>query len=357
MPANWSRSRPATNSTALPFIRTPGRCWRQSRFPIRKSKNDVVGPSCAARFRARSLRQVPVASTRGARWPSPSAPTWFRRSKKRRPATGQPAFASESGPAKETMPMVAALSAPPVTPAVLRERIAQLPRVSLAQLPTPLDEAPRFSAALGGPRILIKREDLTGLAFGGNKSRMLEFRIANALREGADCIINGAAVQSNDCRQTAAAGAKLGLKVYLVLKERRNRSDPHPQGNFLLDKLLGAEVITIGPDEAVSQQQVMTDLAERLRSEGHRPYLSLQDLHLWAVGYVDCFLEIQEQLAAMGVPAGYIYLTSGLMSQAGLVLGARATGASLGVVGVCPSHHQPDSRERMASLATEAGRF
>jgi 1-aminocyclopropane-1-carboxylate deaminase/D-cysteine desulfhydrase-like pyridoxal-dependent ACC family enzyme len=253
--------------------------------------------------------------------------------------------------------MVAALSAPPVTPAVLRERIAQLPRVSLAQLPTPLDEAPRFSAALGGPRILIKREDLTGLAFGGNKSRMLEFRIANALREGADCIINGAAVQSNDCRQTAAAGAKLGLKVYLVLKERRNRSDPHPQGNFLLDKLLGAEVITIGPDEAVSQQQVMTDLAERLRSEGHRPYLSLQDLHLWAVGYVDCFLEIQEQLAAMGVPAGYIYLTSGLMSQAGLVLGARATGSSMRILGICPSHHQPDSRERIASLATEAGHF
>ena len=142
-----------------------------------------------------------------------------------------------------------------------------------------------------------------------------------------------------------------------MLKERRNRSDPHPQGNFLLDKLLGAEVITIGPDEAVSQQQVMTDLAERLRSEGHRPYLSLQDLHLWAVGYVDCFLEIQGQLAAMGVPAGYIYLTSGLMSQAGLVLAARATGSSMRILGICPSHHQPDSRERIASLATEAGHF
>jgi 1-aminocyclopropane-1-carboxylate deaminase/D-cysteine desulfhydrase-like pyridoxal-dependent ACC family enzyme len=224
-------------------------------------------------------------------------------------------------------------------------------------LPTPLDEAPRFSAALGGPRILIKREDLTGLAFGGNKTRMLEFRMANALKEGADCIINGAAVQSNDCRQTAAAGAKLGLKVYLVLKERRNRPDAQPQGNFLLDKLLGAEVITIGPDESVSQQQTILDLADRLRSEGHHPYLSLQDLHLWAVGYVDCLLEIQEQLAVMGVQADHIYLTSGLMSQAGLMLGVRATGAPLGVVGVCPSRHQPDSRDRIAALATEAGRF
>src|SRR5262249_9387202 len=158
-------------------------------------------------------------------------------------------------------------------------------------LPTPLEEAPRFSAALGGPRILIKREDLTGLAFGGNKSRLLEFRMANALRQGADCIINGAAAQSNDCRQTAAARAKLGLKVYLVLKERADRSDAQPPGNLLLDELLGAEVITIGPDEAVSQHQVMLDLAKRLQAEGHRPYLSNQDLHLWAVAYVDCFLE------------------------------------------------------------------
>jgi 1-aminocyclopropane-1-carboxylate deaminase/D-cysteine desulfhydrase-like pyridoxal-dependent ACC family enzyme len=253
--------------------------------------------------------------------------------------------------------MFECLSPVPITPAMLTERVACVPRVSLAKLPTPLDEAPRFSAALGGPRILIKREDLTGLAFGGNKTRMLEFRMANALREGADCIINGAAVQSNDCRQTAAAGAKLGLKVYLVLKEFRSRSDAAPQGNFLLDRLLGAEVITIGPDESVSQQQAMVDLAERLRSEGHRPYLAFQDLHLWAVAYVDCFLEIHNQLADMGVQAQYIYLTSELMSQAGLMLGVRATDAPLSVVGMSPSHHQTDTRERIASLAAAAGRF
>ena len=244
-----------------------------------------------------------------------------------------------------------------VTADTLRERIANVPRVSLAKLPTPLDDAPRFSAALGGPRILIKREDLTGLAFGGNKTRMLEFRMANALRQGADCVINGAAVQSNDCRQTAAAGAKLGLKVYLVLKERRNRPDAVPQGNFLLDNLLGAEVITIGPDDPTDQRQAMLDLADRLRSEGHHPYMSLQDLHLWAVAYVDCFLEIHQQLAAMGVQANYIYLTSGLMSQAGMMLGVRAINAPIKVVGICPSHHQPDSRQRMASLATQAGQF
>src|SRR5579859_5323951 len=157
--------------------------------------------------------------------------------------------------------MLDTLSAVPIAPAALRERIAGVPRISLAKLPTPLDETPRFSAALGGPRILIKRDDLTGLAFGGNKTRMLEFRMANALREGADCIINGAAVQSNDCRQTAAAGAKLGLKVYLVLKEFRDAPDAYPQGNFLLDNLLGAEIITISPDESISQQAKIAELA------------------------------------------------------------------------------------------------
>src|SRR5262249_55771037 len=157
--------------------------------------------------------------------------------------------------------MIETLTSVPITTEQLRERVARVPRVSLAQLPTPLDEVPRFSAALGGPRILIKREDLTGLAFGGNKTRMLEFRMANALAEGADCIINGAAVQSNDCRQTAAAGAKLGLRVYLVLKERRDHPAATPQGNFLLDNLLGAEVITLGPDESISQRAAMLDLA------------------------------------------------------------------------------------------------
>jgi 1-aminocyclopropane-1-carboxylate deaminase/D-cysteine desulfhydrase-like pyridoxal-dependent ACC family enzyme len=253
--------------------------------------------------------------------------------------------------------MIETLTSVPISVDELRERVARVPRVSLAKLPTPLDDVPRFSAALGGPRILIKREDLTGLAFGGNKTRMLEFRMANALAEGADCIINGAAVQSNDCRQTAAAGAKLGLKVYLVLKERRDQPDATPQGNFLLDNLLGAEVITLGPDDSVSQHEAMVDLAERLRADGHRPYMALQDLHLWAVGYVDCLLELSAQLAAMDVRPTHIYLTSGLMSQAGLLLGIRATGLPARLVGVCPSHHQPDSRARIAALATEAGRF
>src|SRR5438094_835236 len=103
-----------------------------------------------------------------------------------------------------------------------------------------------------------------GLAAGRSAERACER--SSDWRPGAPGIIKGAAVQSNDCRQTAAAGAKLGLKVYLVLKERHDRADGQPQGNFLLDKLLGAEVITIGPDESVSQQQTILDLRDRLRA-------------------------------------------------------------------------------------------
>src|SRR5437660_6016383 len=119
----------------------------------------------------------------------------------------------------------------------LRAAIARLPRVKLAQLPTPLEDCPRLSEAVGKVRILMKRDDLTGLAFGGNKTRKFDFTFADALREGADCVITGAASQSNHARQAAAAAAKLGMKAYLV-----NRYDARArqgiQGNLLLDCIL-----------------------------------------------------------------------------------------------------------------------
>jgi 1-aminocyclopropane-1-carboxylate deaminase/D-cysteine desulfhydrase-like pyridoxal-dependent ACC family enzyme len=245
----------------------------------------------------------------------------------------------------------------PIPAAELRERINGVPRVKLAKLPTPLDDAQRLSAALGGPRILIKRDDLTGLALGGNKTRMLDFRMANALKQGADCIINGAATQSNDCRQTAAAGAKLGLQVYLVLRERRKRVEACPQGNLLLDHLFGATVITIDRDAEDDQRQMMLDLAEKLRREGRRPYLALDDFYLWAIGYADCLLEIYEQLDERGIQAHHIYLTANLMSHAGMLLGSTCLGVPFSVVGVNPSHHQPETKMRIADLTTEAGHF
>src|SRR5207249_3724703 len=137
----------------------------------------------------------------------------------------------------------------PMSVDTLRAAIDRLPRLNLAQLPTPLEECPRLGEALGGLRVAIKRDDLTGLAFGGNKTRKFDFTFADAVKEGADCVITGAASQSNHARQAAAAAAKLGMKAYLV-----NRYDARArqgiQGNLLLDCILGAEVRLIdGPGQ------------------------------------------------------------------------------------------------------------
>src|SRR5947199_579790 len=132
----------------------------------------------------------------------------------------------------------------------LRRCVAKLPRVELAHLPTPLEEVPRFAERVGGVRIFLKRDDCTGLLFGGNKARHNEFLLAEALRQGADVVVWGAGVQSNNCRQTAAACARLGLECHLYLT--RATHDDDIQGNLLLDHLMGARVhivdVALGPE-------------------------------------------------------------------------------------------------------------
>src|SRR5947208_12178420 len=130
------------------------------------------------------------------------------------------------------------MSWPTLTTDELRRRVASLPRVELAHLPTPLEEAPRFAEGIGGVRIFIKRDDCTGLLFGGNKTRHNEFLLADALRQNADLLVWGAGVQSNNCRQTAAGCAKLGLECRLYLS--RGQHGTEVQGNLLLDYLVGA---------------------------------------------------------------------------------------------------------------------
>jgi L-cysteate sulfo-lyase len=145
-----------------------------------------------------------------------------------------------------------------------------IPRVLLAHLPTPLEEMARLRQALGGgPWLLIKRDDQTGLATGGNKSRKLEFVVADALAQGADTLVTGGGPQSNHSRQTAAAAAKVGLRCVLCLS-----GDPLPppawQGNLLLDGLLGAEIRWTGQQEPA---QTMADTAATLKAEGANPYV------------------------------------------------------------------------------------
>lgn len=209
--------------------------------------------------------------------------------------------------------------------------LKQLARVSLAHLPTPVEELPSLSRELGGPRLLVKRDDQTGLATGGNKTRKLEFLIADALAQGADVVVTAGAAQSNHCRQTAAAAARSGLACGLVLG-----GEP-PQtftGNLLLDQLLGAQIYWTGPHRRGERLQ---EIADRLRAAGRRPYLVPYggSNAIGATGYVAAMQELSQQLAARRLTLDRIIIASSSGgTQAGLAVGARATGFDGQIIGV-----------------------
>src|SRR5262249_1884762 len=192
----------------------------------------------------------------------------------------------------------------------LENALQTLPRVRLAHLPTPLEECPRLSAALGDVRVWIKRDDATGLAFGGNKARQLEFTLGEALAQGADCIVQGAGSQSNHCRQTAAACARLGIECLLVL--RRDAKAEMLQGNLLLDRLLGAQVrfveCGLGPELEAAKAAV----GEELRSQGRRPYVigDPRARILGAAAYAQIGSELAGQLADAGIRPDALYVCS-----------------------------------------------
>src|SRR5438874_13522207 len=158
----------------------------------------------------------------------------------------------------------------------LRHAAARLPRVPLAHLPTPLEEVTRFARRLEGPRTFPKRDDCTGMLFGGNKTRHNEFLLAEAHRQQADVLVWGAGVQSNNCRQTAAACAKLGLECHLYLTRTTHNDDI--QGNLLLDHLAGAKVHIVDAAMGPEMDDLLLARAEELRRAGRRPYV--WDRHL-----------------------------------------------------------------------------
>lgn len=199
---------------------------------------------------------------------------------------------------------------------------ATLPRLPLAKLPTPIDELARLSQALGGPRLLVKRDDLTGLATGGNKTRKLEFLIADALRKNADLVITAGGPQSNHCRQTAAAAAIAGLQCHLVL----GGSPQPPVGNLLLDGLLGARIHWT---PKLQRNARMRELAVAMEADHHRPYVIPVggSNSVGALGYVAAMFEFVEQLREQSRGVDRIFFaTSSGGTQAGLVLGARLAG-------------------------------
>lgn len=238
-----------------------------------------------------------------------------------------------------------------VTANELRARLDRMPRLSLADLPTPLLDCPRLSKALDGPRILVKREDQTGMAFGGNKVREFEYSVAPAVEGGYDVLLHGAASQSNQSRLTAAVAARLGLKAVMVGRKDA-RAEP-VNGNLLLSHLFGAEVNLV---ETAEEREA---ILERLKSEGRRVYNTSSDgYYLRSVSYVDGFLELWDQLQDRNIQPDALYVCSGVHTHVGLVVGARALGIPLRIVGISPSpQDNTESNANLAKVANEVAQI
>ncbi len=236
----------------------------------------------------------------------------------------------------------------------LRAALDQLPRAGLAELPTPLHDCPRFSAELGGKvRVLVKRDDFTGLAFGGNKARKFDLALGDAVAEGATALVTGAAAQSNHARQAAAAAARLGMKCVLVNRHDL-RSQMGIQGNQLLDYILGADVRLVA--DGVDQNAVKQRAMEELRAQGEKPYLiGPRAAELGVAAYAGCMLEMVEQLEEMGAAADFVCTASGHGTQAGLALGAKVLGLPLQVQGFSPYKGNEEPRKvQLAEMANKA---
>ena len=231
--------------------------------------------------------------------------------------------------------------------------LARLPKFSLAVLPTPLQRLRNLEAALGpgAPRIWIKRDDLTGLAFGGNKARKLEYLVADAQRHGATVLVSEGAVQSNHARMTAAAARVAGMRCVLVLDAIHGAD---VAGNLLLDHLLDAEVrVTRTRDE---RNALMATIGDELRAAGETPYVipTGGSVPIGAASYVAAVAEIVGQLLAVSeAPASLFFASGSLGTQAGLAVGARAYSASFAVQGVAVLHPVEQLVARCALLASQ----
>ena len=224
----------------------------------------------------------------------------------------------------------------------------EISRLKFAHLPTPIEELPRLSEKLGGPRIFVKRDDQTGLAFGGNKTRKLEFLIAEAREQGARMLITGGALQSNHCRQTAAAAARFGLDCTLVLN---GEMPEHPTANLLLDQLFGAEIVTI--KDRAYRDQVLQETYDKAVDAGKRPYLVTYggSSPTGALGYTFAMKEFMEQ----NVNADWIVFgTSSGGTHAGLVLGQHLFGYKGKVLGISIDEPEEWLKTRVSALASDA---
>jgi L-cysteate sulfo-lyase len=240
----------------------------------------------------------------------------------------------------------------------LSNRLALFPRLGLAHLPTPLEPMLRLTAHLGGPRLWVKREDATGLGFGGNKLRKLDYVLYQALASGADTIVSGGVVQSNSQRQVAAVAAKLGLACHLAVYHGRV-APPSPEykssGNALLNRLYGAHLHDV-PWTGDRNAAIRT-LVGDLEAKGHKPHFVPYGVSnaLGAVGYATTIAEIEAQAAHLGfAPAAIVHSTGSAGTQAGLVVGAAVAMPSTRIVGIDVDAEPARVRADVVALAREA---
>jgi D-cysteine desulfhydrase family pyridoxal phosphate-dependent enzyme len=219
-------------------------------------------------------------------------------------------------------------------------------RINFAHLPTPIEAMPRLSDALGGPRLLVKRDDQTGLAFGGNKTRKLEFLVAEAREQGAKTLISGGALQSNHCRQTAAAAARFGFKCILVLTGEEPKQ---PSANLLLDELFGAEIVYV-PDRK-DRDRILQKTFDSSAKKGLKPYLVPYggSNATGALGYAFAMKELIEQSREAD---WIVFATSSGGTHAGLLLGQRVFGYKGTVLGISVDESEEWLKQHVSELAS-----
>ncbi len=234
--------------------------------------------------------------------------------------------------------------------------LAKFPRLPLGHFPTPLEPMDRLSEVLGGPRLWVKRDDCTGLSTGGNKTRKLEFLMADAVEKGADTIITQGATQSNHARQTTAAAAKLNMECHILLEDRTGSNDPNYilNGNVLLDRLHGATVSKRGSGEDMNAE--MEALAADLQRKGKKTYIipGGGSNTTGALGYVNCARELVEQATNIGLKIdALVHATGSSGTQAGLVTGLAAIQSDIHLLGIGVRAPQEKQEGMVFDLATK----
>ncbi|MCB1841375.1 MAG: D-cysteine desulfhydrase [Halioglobus sp.] len=238
--------------------------------------------------------------------------------------------------------------------------LARFPRVKLAHLPTPLEFLPRLTERLGGPAIYLKRDDCTGLASGGNKTRKLEFLMAAAQQQGADTVITQGAVQSNHARQTAAAAARMGMRCELLFENRIAQPSEEylRSGNVLLDHMFNASIHHYPGGEDMNA--AMADHAARLRKQGHNPYVipGGGSNPIGALGYVNAALELVHQANEQQLRIDcLVHATGSAGTQAGLLAGLQAMHAGIPVLGIGVNAPRDIQEKKVYDLACETADY